>query len=72
MLELIGMTLSFSGMILIALSVYLVHNKLRNEIKVDPIIIRELTKERSFVISGIVLLTLGYLLKIIKHLPNVI
>ena len=63
-LEAIGFTLDIIGKILIAISVFLVHNRVMKEKKIDKIAIKEMKRERNIVIIGIFLIILGYLMQI--------
>lgn len=62
--ELVGLTFSTAGEILLAVTVLTVHSKLSQEHKVDKFVINEITFERAIGLMAIVLIITGYLLQI--------
>ncbi len=70
MFESIGFTLDLIGKTLIAISVFLVHNRVMQERKIDRKIIKEMKRERSLVLIGIILMIVGYLLQLPTKLPS--
>ncbi len=61
---LIGSTFDVAGKILIALSVFFVHNRVMKEKKIDKRVVMEMKKERNLAILGIILIAVGYLLQL--------
>jgi hypothetical protein len=62
----IGVTLSFIGEILLAISLYLVHGKILKEKKLDKKVFMELYKEEIIIIVSVILLISGYILQIMN------
>jgi hypothetical protein len=62
----IGITLSFIGEILLAISLYLVHGKILKEKKLDKKVFMELYKEEIIIIVSVILLISGYILQIMN------
>lgn len=63
-MELLGHTLEFVGVILIAYMAIRVHSRVREEHKVDKKVVSEMNRERLFGMIGILFIILGYLLQI--------
>ena len=63
-MELLGHTLEFIGVILIAYTALRVHTRVQKDHKIDKAVINEMKKERLVGMSGIVLIVLGYVLQI--------
>ncbi len=63
-MELLGHTLEFIGVILIAYMAIRVHSRVREEHKVDSKVVSEMKRERLFGMIGILFIILGYLLQI--------
>ena len=67
-INLISIILTAIGDILIGLSVLQVHTKLSKERRVDRKVIEEIKDEKQFVITGVIFIALGLILKIIYEL----
>ena len=63
-IEFWALTADFVGKILIAIMALLVHGKIRKEHKIDPLVIKEMHLEEFLGGLGILLITLGYILKL--------
>lgn len=60
---LIGFILDMLGKVLLALSVFLVHNRVMKERRIDKRVIKGMRKERNLVIIGLILIVVGFLLQ---------
>lgn len=69
-IEIMGFILDLIGKVLVAISVYLVHNRIMKEHRIDRRIIKEMKKERKLVIIGIILMIAGHLLQLPKKLSS--
>ena len=63
-MELLGHTLEFIGVFLVAFMAIRVHSRVREEQKVDNYVLKEMNREKIFGVMGIVFIALGYLLQI--------
>lgn len=63
-MELLGHTLEFVGVVMIAYMAIRVHSRVREEHKVDNKVVSEMKRERTFGVMGILLVILGYLLQV--------
>ena len=63
-MELLGHTLEFIGVILIAYTALRVHTRVQKDHKIDNAVVDEMKKERLVGILGIVLIVLGYVLQV--------
>ena len=61
----LGITAEMLGTILIAMTVLNVHSHIIHERHIDMYVIKAMRKERRYVISGILLVILGYILIVI-------
>ena len=61
----LGITAETLGTILIAITVMNVHSHIIHERHIDMYVIKAMRKERRYVISGILLVILGYILIVI-------
>lgn len=59
-----GFTLDVVGKILLAVSILLVHGRIKQEKKIDKHIIKEMEVEKIMVIIGIIFIIFGYLLQL--------
>ena len=66
MTELLAYTFDIIGKITLGLSVILVHRRMRKEHRIDRKVLRELRKEQSLAIIGILLMVVGYVLHLTK------
>jgi hypothetical protein len=64
-LEFWALTFEFTGKILIAVTVLLVHSRVRREHKIDKRVLKEMGKETVIGVLGIVLMLVGYLLHLV-------
>jgi hypothetical protein len=64
-LEFWAITFEFTGKILIAVTVLLVHSRVRREHKIDKRVLKEMGKETVIGVLGIVLMLVGYLLHLV-------
>lgn len=62
-----AITLKFIGAVFLALSVIFVHKKITDEQRIDGIVLMEMKKERSLAITGIIFITIGYVLEILHY-----
>lgn len=62
--------LTLIGEVIIAYAVIAVHDRMREEHKIDAAVYRTMRRERSFVVVGIVLLFIGFSLRIIERTIN--
>lgn len=62
--ELVGLTFSTAGELLLAVTVLTVHHKLKKEHQIDRAVENEITFEQFVGILAIILIALGYLLQI--------
>jgi len=63
-MELLGHTLEFVGVIMIAYMAIRVHSRVRVEQKVDKKVVSEMNRERIVGVIGIIFIILGYLLQV--------
>ena len=64
LLEFIGDTLTVAGEITIAYMILVVHERVREEHEFDDALFRAIKKEQSIVALGIVLIVVGYALRV--------
>ena len=64
LLEFIGDTLTVAGDIIIAYMILAVHERVREEHKVDEAVFRAIKREQGIVALGIILVILGYALRV--------
>lgn len=64
----IGDVLTLVGEIIIAYAVIAVHDRMREEHKIDEQVYKTMRRERQFMILGIVLLFAGFSLRIIERI----
>lgn len=62
--EILALTFEFSGKILIAITVLLVHDKMRREHKIDKRVLKSIQREEVLGVLGIFLMILGYLMQV--------
>ncbi|MEX0920101.1 MAG: hypothetical protein WDZ69_00790 [Candidatus Pacearchaeota archaeon] len=62
MIEHMALTLDFIGKVLIGLSVLLVHHRIWQDKKIDKSVLKEMKKEYSIAVVGIISLAVGYIL----------
>lgn len=63
-LEFIGDTLTVTGNVIIAYMILLIHERVREEHKVDNAVFRAIKKEQAIVAIGIILVVTGYTLRV--------
>lgn len=63
-LSFIGFTLDVIGKVLLGISVYLVHSRIMREKKIDKKVLKEMQKERSLVLIGLILIIIGYIIQL--------
>lgn len=63
-LSIIGFTIDVMGKILLGISVYLVHSRVTREMKINKNVLREMNRERSLALIGLVLIIIGYLMQL--------
>ncbi|MBI2430592.1 MAG: hypothetical protein HYV39_01090 [Candidatus Levybacteria bacterium] len=61
----IGFTLQVIGEVMIGLTAIMVHRRVWKEHKINPVVYKEMQREQTIGIIGIILLIIGYLLQII-------
>lgn len=61
---------TLTGEIIIAYAVIAVHDRMREEHKIDAAVYRTMRRERGFVVAGIVLLFIGFGLRMIERTLN--
>lgn len=66
-LILLGLTFDTIGTILIAYTVLRVHSRVRKEHRIDEYVAREMQRERTLGIAGIVFIVIGYALQLIHY-----
>jgi len=64
-------TLNVIATLAIAFVVLSVHNKLRDQTKIDPVVVQQLDQEEIIVVVAIVLLGVGYAMTTIDNIQNV-
>lgn len=64
-LRIIGLTLSTIGEVVLAMTILIVHYKIKKEKKIDRFVLNEITHEEFFGVISICLIIVGYLLQII-------
>lgn len=57
-------TLEFIGTMLIGLAVLRVHTKLGKEHKIDKKVLRSIKREHVWTVTGMILITLGFILQL--------
>lgn len=62
--EIVALSFEFSGKLLIAITVLLVHMKVRREKRIDKKVLREMRLEQTLGIGGIILMSLGYIMQL--------
>lgn len=67
LLEFIGDTLTVAGEVIIAYMILVVHERVREEHRVDDAVFRAIKKEQSIVALGIVLIIVGYGLRVFSR-----
>ena len=60
----LGFTIKFIGEILLAVSVYVVHNRVAKEKRIDKHIVKQIHKEKYITLVALVLIVVGYLLEL--------
>ena len=68
-LSFIGFTLDVVGKLLVAYTALKVHNRFREEHRVDEAVFTEMRKESRLGLIGIILIVIGYLLQLPGKLP---
>jgi len=63
-LSVIGFTFDVVGKVLLGISVYLVHSRVTREMKINKKVLREMKRERSLALIGLVLIIIGYLMQL--------
>lgn len=63
-IEFWSLTFDFAGKIIVIITVLLVHQKIIKEHKIDTIVLKEMHLEEILGILGIILITIGYILKL--------
>lgn len=63
-LEIIGFTLDVIGKVLLGITVYFVHRRIVREGKIDKRVLKEMQKEKGFLLTGIILIIIGYLMQL--------
>lgn len=61
-IEILATTLDFLGKILIAVTVLLVHRRIKKEHRIDKKVLREMKFEQSIGFIAIILIVLGFIL----------
>ena len=61
--ELVGLTFSTAGELLLAVTVLTVHHKMKKEHKIDQFVINEITFEEVIGILAILMIVVGYMLQ---------
>lgn len=62
MINELALTFDFIGKFLIGISVLLVHHKIFQDGRIDKLVLKEMKKEYSVAIIGLVFLTAGYIM----------
>ncbi|MAG77628.1 MAG: hypothetical protein CL811_12810 [Colwelliaceae bacterium] len=63
-LVILGMTCEFLGTLLIAITALSVHIRLRREKGVDKAVFKQIRKEKSYAVLGILLIVVGYAIQL--------
>lgn len=63
----LGETLQVAGEVMIGVTAIMVHRRVWKEHKINPIVYREMQREQTIGILGIILLVAGYILQVIFH-----
>ena len=66
----IGFAIKFVGEVLLALSVYVVHNRVAREMKIDKRVIVQINKEKYIALIALGLIILGFLLEFPSRLTG--
>lgn len=66
-LDILAIIFDYSGKLLIAITVLLVHKRVRTEKRIDKRVLKEMKAEQAMGIVGIVLLTGGFILNLIVN-----
>jgi hypothetical protein len=67
-MEIIAYTLDITGKIMVAYTALAVHNRVRQEHKIDGAVFRTMNREKILGIAGIILMIMGYLLHVYTNL----
>ena len=59
-----GMTLGTAGKLLLGFAVLRVHTRIREERKIDDVVIRSIKREVVFTLIAVVLIIVGYILEV--------
>jgi hypothetical protein len=65
-MEFTGQTLQVIGEVMIGLTAIMVHRRFWKEHKIDTAVYREMKREQTIGIIGIIMLIVGYLLQVIS------
>lgn len=63
----IGELMSLCGDVIIAYAVIAVHDRMREEHNIDEVVYKSMLKERRYVIFGIILVFIGFALRIVER-----
>ncbi len=64
-MEILGKTLQVTGEVMIGITAIMVHRKVWKEHKINPRVYKEMHREQSIGIFGILFIILGYILQVI-------
>ncbi len=62
-MEFVGHSLQTTGEVIIGITVIMVHQRVRKEHKIDPVVYKEMYREQVIGVLGIIFIVIGYLLQ---------
>ena len=62
-----GLTIGITGKVIIGITVIRIHSKIVKEHKIDVVVLKEMRKEKSLAILGIIFMVVGYILESIFY-----
>ena len=62
-----GLTIGITGKVIIGITVIRIHSKIVKEHKIDVVVLKEMRKEKSLAILGIIFMMVGYILESIFY-----
>tara|TARA_B100000508_G_scaffold60333_1_gene47139 strand:- start:178877 stop:179110 length:234 start_codon:yes stop_codon:yes gene_type:complete len=60
-----GMTLTVAGKVMVILAALALHGKISKDHKISDAVVTEYHKERNFVLLGLALIVIGYVLEVV-------
>jgi hypothetical protein len=64
-LDVLAVSLDFFGKFLIVVAAFMLHGRLHKEKRIDKRVIRQIRKEQSLGLAGIIIMALGYVVHLV-------